>query len=63
MYEVGETNNNLLYGDVRAKIDYEFTVDRDGFYKKQTDDDSIDLVLRPRKTSGLKIYKFNNGMI
>lgn len=63
IYEIGKTGNDLLRGDVRAKIDYSFTVDRSGFYTERNDDDSFDLVLRPNKAAGLKIYNFCNGMI
>lgn len=60
MYEISRSGKDMLYGDVRLKIDYKFVVDRAGFYTQQTKYSSLDLMVR---TSDSRIYDFCNGMI
>ena len=57
MYEIGKAGNNMIFGDVRLKIDYSTTflalVIKEENY-------SLDLMVRP---SNGKIWDFCNGMI
>lgn len=60
MYEISGSGKDMIYGDVRLKIDYKFIVDRDGVYSKQENYGSLDLMVRPYES---KIWNFCNGMI
>jgi hypothetical protein len=60
MYEISSSGGNMLYGDVRLKLDYKFVVDRAGFYSQQPNEESLDLMVRIQNS---RIYDFCNGMI
>lgn len=58
MYEIGKTGNNMMFGDVRLKIDYNAEFSK--FFKIAEQNFSLDLMVRP--TNG-RIWDFSNGMI
>ena len=60
MYEISRQANEMYYSDVRLKLDYQFVVDRSGFYTRQYYNKSLDLIVLPHQNL---IYNFNNGMI
>ena len=57
MYEIGKTGNNMIFGDVRLKIDYSTTFLTFGIKEENY---SLDLMVRP---SNGRNWDFSNGMI
>lgn len=57
MYEIGKAGNNMIFGDVRLKIDYSTTFLTFGIKEENY---SLDLMVRP---SNGRIWDFSNGMI
>lgn len=66
MYEIGKTGNNMMFGDVRLKIDYKivFAIYISNFggimLPVKEAEHSLDLMVRP---SNGRIWDFSNGMI
>ena len=66
MYEIGKTGNNMIFGDVRLKIDYKivFAIYIPNFggimLPAKEAEHSLDLMVRP---SNGRIWDFSNGMI